>query len=91
MFLKSDTFDKTALTYKDMSDSGAILGWRAESNSKDIVPILSGNMQMFCPSLVMRQLCSHKLKLWHFFHLSEASKLANLPGFDYIGRVVMPV
>jgi len=85
MFLKSDIFDKKALSYQYMSDSGAIHGRGAESNREDIVLILSGNMQMFCPSLVMRQLRSHQLKLWHFFHLSEARKLACLPAFHHIG------
>jgi len=87
----SDIFDNNGLSYKDMGDSGAIHGRGAESNSEDIVLILSSNMQMFCPSLVMRQLRSHQLKLWHFFHLSETTELACLPAFYRIGRVIVPV
>jgi hypothetical protein len=30
--------------YKDVSNSGAIFGWSAKANCKDIILVLSGNM-----------------------------------------------
>jgi len=42
-----------------MGDAGTGHGWRSESNTKDIVLVLSCDVEMFSPGFIMAQLSSH--------------------------------
>jgi hypothetical protein len=63
------------MKYKDMSDAGAIHGWRAESDGKHVILVLTSDVKMFRTSLVMVQLRSDQFKLGDLFDLTCVSRL----------------
>lgn len=58
-----------------MSDACAIHGWRAESDGKHVILVLTSDVKMFRTSLVMVQLRGDQFKLGDLFDLTCVSRL----------------
>lgn len=72
MFLQFRTSLRLGV-YENMSNSRTIHRGCPKSNCEHIILILSRNMKMFRPRLIMEQLRGNQLKFWDFLDLFQVS------------------